>query len=306
VPNQLKVGVYNEAGELVKLLFEGGASEIPGRLSLSASSITAGDPAGVGVILPGTFSATGPAASLQWDLSNSGGQLVSAGIYYVKAEYRDPFGHTSSFIEPTQVLATGGADLLRIYNSAGELVWTEALSYTAAALDMPPGFVVEQGAAGAMVNGPLGVKVIDRGGAVHLLDWDGRNAQGNPLDSGTYLVQLVAKGETSSQVLEARSVTLLKAPNALRPLASARLAPNPLRGDGDGRLDFDPVAGGRISAQLYSLAGELVLTAHGDASAGTLALPVQGLAGGVFVVRVTLVNSAGTRDTAVLKWACVH
>jgi hypothetical protein len=307
-PNHLTVSVYNTAGELVTQLFDGGASMVPTELLLSTGSVVNTDPAGVSILLPGSLQSGGVTQTgLTWLLNNSSGQRVGGGVYYIKAEYRDPFGAVSSFTKGVQVLQDPTGDMVRIYNSAGEVVWSQPLTISAASLDVPSDgvFAPEFDAQGVLLNGSLGLAVRDRAGNSYPLSFDGRNQAGQPLDSGSYLIQVVHVGAEGEQLLLAHSLSLLKTV-APHPLDAAILGPNPARRGQAVQLHYPSAPGRSCVAEAYALDGELVARGEDRAQSGAVTLPLDDRASGIYVVRVRLFQFGAASDERVIKLAVVH
>src|SRR5690606_19840626 len=60
--------------------------------------------------------------SVAWLGDNDQGQSVNGGNYYFKVELVDQFGVVSAYIQPVTAVAPRKPTVIRIFNSAGELV----------------------------------------------------------------------------------------------------------------------------------------------------------------------------------------
>jgi hypothetical protein len=307
VPNHLTVTIYNSAGEVVLVLFDGSAQLLPTELDLGASAIVNTDPAGLGILLPGALTQGGVTSynGLTWLLDNSNGQKIGGGVYYIKTEYRDPFGAITSYVKGVQVLEDSTGDSVRIYNSAGERVWAQDLTVSAAALNIPGmgSYATEFSASG--VGSPLGLSITDKNGNIVPLSFDGRGEQGQPLDGGTYVVQVEHRGPDGDHTILAKSIVLLGT-SSLHPLETAMLGPNPARADDVPTLRYAAAPGRSCNVDVYNLSGELIAHGEDPAQSGNVFLSVQGRASGVFVVRVRLYQNGMQIDQRVMKLALVH
>jgi hypothetical protein len=303
------VTIYNSAGEEVRVLFNGSAQLLPTKLDLGASALVNTDPAGLAILLPGalTQGSVTSYTGLTWLLDNSNGQKIGGGVYYIKAEFRDPFGATTSYVKGVQVLEDSSGDSVRIYNSAGERVWAADLTVSAAALNVPGtgSYATEFNASGASVGGPLGLSITDKNGNVVPLSFDGRGEQGQPLAGGTYVVQVEHRGPDGDHTIMAKSIVLLGT-TSLHPLAAALLGPNPARTDDVPTLHYPAAAGRSCNVDVFNLAGELIAHGEDPAQSGSVILPVRDRASGVFVVRVRLYQSGMQVDQRVMKLALVR
>src|SRR5260221_338142 len=97
---------------------------MPTKIKLSASSFVSGS--GSLSIDYATLLSNG-GSSITWTGLSQNGQAVAGGVYVIKTEFVDSFGKVTEFEQQAQVLAAPSAGGISIYNSAGELVYHEAL-----------------------------------------------------------------------------------------------------------------------------------------------------------------------------------
>jgi hypothetical protein len=302
-PFKIALAIYNEAGERVKVVFQGTASQAGPKLVVTSQVQPDGS---TQVTLSGFTNAAG--SSVVWDASNDNGQAVSNGVYYAKLESVDQFGATQSFSEPFSVLSTAGQASVEVFNSAGERVRTIPLN-GALPLDIRAlngSFVGGVDASGAPVDGlRLGLK--DNGGESIKL-WDGLNDQGGALASGSYTVVLTRTEAGGARVVKTLNVVLLASVNdgLQLSLASAQVAPNPVRGAGvpvTVRYTLPPQ--GTANCRLYDMAGQLVAQGADLAATGTVVLNA-GFAGGVYLLEFRIQNGSAILGRRVLKVAVVR
>jgi hypothetical protein len=296
---QFKVVVYNSAGEAVVLLFDGSAQNLPQQIKYSGTSFVAGS--GSLVMDYGTLLSSGVSA-LAWSGVSQSGQSVESGVYTIKTEMVDSFGKVSEYAQQIQVLAPPSEAVITIYNSAGELVYYEALSNTGGSvtgLDLDqPVLVLESAASpGLKLNGTL-----HSNAGAKPWSWDGKNQQGAQVSPGVYEIHLSA-GQGS--VVMAKSVQVMAPAGgelaALKPVA----APNPVSGAWLNAgmplsVRFLP-SSGTLSGRLFNLAGELVASSAAPGSSGEMKFYPGPMASGVYIVALDYLNGFGARSRLNLK-----
>jgi hypothetical protein len=312
-PHHVKIGAYNSAGELVKLLFEGPAQYQPGQLSTD-TSLVPGGAGGVTLSFPGFLRdpVLGQISSLLWLADNNAGQLVSGGVYTLKAEITDNFGEITTLQKSIQVVSVVPQNRVLIYNSAGELVAAPVLplppsgrAYTGMRLKADS-YAPEYDASGA-ARTSLRFELRDETGAVSYLDWDGRNAMGIPVASGSYIAELVynAPGGAGSTVIETKGFVVLRTaePGSLDGLIAG---PNPLPAKQALRVRVPLSPGYHAVARLYNLAGELVAQGEDADADGVLSMDPAGAAPGVYLLKVANMRGGAVASQRLLKIGIVH
>jgi hypothetical protein len=311
VPFELSVDVYNQAGEKVRSIFGGRAGELPLGINVAGNAFFEGSgPLALG--LPGFFvSRTATYASLSWDFLNDAGQLVQGGTYTIKAQYTDPFGVVTVLTKTIEVLAQPESDILSIFNSAGELVWSRNLSSTASPIvniSLPSGnatFAPSYDAAGN-AQSLLWVTGTDSTGATQTYGWNGRNSNGQPVASGSYMMQLSEQGAGGSKILVTRSFPILDA-YAGQSLAGSVIAPNPAPATASSVLVVYPDApNATAKASLYSLDGSLLAQAWDLQGSGRIWVDCHNLAGGIYFVRIEKFQALAPTAHLTLKWALLR
>lgn len=302
MPNQLKVSIYNSAGERVLTLFDGVTEFIPVSLSLSGSLLAAGQ--GSVSLNMGTATVNGQ-GSLAWQGNNDTGQYVESGMYYYKVEFTDPFGTVSATILSVNVLKTTGVTMLEVFNSAGELVASKDLSKSApGATDFAPlghSFSPSNDPSEAPSTGnSMRFEIQKKGGGTDIWDWNGRNASGALVESGTYTVRLTTTQQGGQQSAVLRSVTVVK--NGLNQVNPAPYFPqNPLPPSGILELRYLPQPNGIASARLNNVAGELVALGTDPFQSGRIGFSKGNLASGIYLVEFELLQGRGVLYRKLLK-----
>jgi flagellar hook assembly protein FlgD len=294
-PFHVVMAIYNEAGERVKLLYEGPAQTVGTSVAVLPGSA-------LGTIqLTGFTSAQG--SVLTWSQDNDSGQAVGNGVYYAKLTSTDAFGSETSYTEAVTVLAQPDAGSIEVFSSAGERVRLIRLPAGLSPSDMDAvsaTFVAGlDPVGGAPVDG-LRLTVKGSSGTQQLV-WDGLNDQGQPLASGTYMVSLSRSQAGSARTLKTLSVTLVSAvDDTLQAcLAGAMVGPNPLKGDGPLSLAYRLPPRGTGVARLYALNGELVDSGDDLAGNGRIVLRAN-LAEGVYLMEFRIQEGAAILGRRVL------
>jgi hypothetical protein len=212
------------------------------------------------------------------------------------------------------VVSAAGSATLGIYNSAGELV--DNLSGQIAALSsQPTGMSLPAGQNGVVAStdpsqGGLKITLTLADGLTTSVFWDGMSSQGQPLQSGNYLVTLSETSGGSNEVLKTSPVVLLatKDLSANGMANSALVVPNPVAGNWfDVQYQPGSAGAGTYTAvgMLYDLAGQRVALATDDGS-GTLHFSGD-WSSGIYLLDFEVHSGrSGSLARKVLKVAIVH
>jgi hypothetical protein len=288
-----RVKVYNSAGEEVGILYEAlGLYAMPTGMSVIQGGFLP-DSGGKGLL-----SLEGPGLTLAWDGKNAQGQIVSSGVYYVSVEVKDAFGKLETWTSPLSVIRTETFATVQVFNSAGELVWSQKQPLTSTAQLLLSSRELLPTTAGS------GLKIQYGAGASDFIYWNGLNNAGLAVTSGTYIIEVTQDSPGAAKKVYTASVTVLQlsdqvfdalVPNANPVPSGVNQITITLTGAGSGTV----ATGGA-----YSLAGDLVGTLSGT-SILTWTIPGS-LASGVYLVRVEATNTLGRRRAAILKIAILR
>jgi hypothetical protein len=309
-PYQISVAIYNSAGEKVKDVYSGTAA-----YDLTHLKVAVAGPQSSGApVLVDLGGLGAPSGDLVWNGSNQGGQWVSNGVYYVKVTSTDPFGNVTTTTESVNVIGVENQESVEIFNSAGEVVRKFDLSGVTStvqnmALNLPAG----QSAVAASTNpvtgavtGGVNLTLNLGNGGTQPLFWDGMGSGGAPLQSGTYLVELVRTQPGQTSTIKTVAVTLLEAKNnsAQAVAASAKVGPNPVLKGGDVIVHYKPNAQNWVVAKLYNESGEMVAQAA-DFGSGALNFG-KGFSGGIYMLDFEVRSGDLVVCRRILKAAVVH
>jgi flagellar hook assembly protein FlgD len=290
------ITLYNSAGELVKTI----TTNIPVDGNLDDFTITnptfspqAGQQAAI--IVDGK--------TYFWNGTNSAGQQVTSGVYYVKTEVVDNHGNTTVYTHPVTVIVMANQYSLKVYNSAGELVDTLAVGNYGTGV-APTTLSTNQK---AVAFGPNGGQFIFNVGP-GTVTWNGENSQGQLVQQGGYTVQLVTQGLGSAYTVASVDVTVLSVYSSV--LAGAFVAPNPVPSGQDTVTVALPNATSvcRITGRLYDVAGELVMIGNNDMNYGRITFNIGGrrVAGGIYIVALTAIGPWGQAERNSVHFVIVH
>jgi hypothetical protein len=303
MPFQMTVRVYNAAGEQVSLLYSGHISAMPGAPGLSSGVLQPGV-AGGGISLGFAGTLDNGQSTLAWNGNSDSGTPVRGGTYTIHIETSDQFGNVSSYNVEVAALQPRGVNGVRIFNSAGEMVYSEefhSLSVTVTDIELTDSsFAPSFDAAGNPV-GKISGSLRDASGNVAPWSWDGRNSEGHLVSPGLYTIQLVSDAPGAAGNPSLRQVQVLRAPDGLDALPKAVVSATQLS------LRFNPAAVlGGISATLYNVAGERIGTVGASAAGGEILLNISGLSSGVYVAILNYESPGHEMKRNVVKFAIVH
>jgi flagellar hook assembly protein FlgD len=285
----VSVDIYNSAGEKVRNLYTG-----PSEISMNQLQVIVGGPTAGGAPVSVDIRGLGiPGGDPVWNGTNQGGQFVSNGVYYVKVSSSDPFGNTTTVTTPVNVLGVQNQEMVEIFNSAGEVVRKFDLSgLTSTAQNLSVNLGPGQEAVAAVTNpatgaqsGGVSMTLTLANGGRQILYWDGLSSNGDALQSGTYMIELVRSEPGQSSTVKSVSVTLLdsKDSSAQSVAASAWVGPNPVQQGAPILVHYKPGAQAWAQGKLFNLAGELVEESSDGGVTGIVRF-IRHLAPGIYLV----------------------
>lgn len=305
-PYQISLGLYNSAGELVRVIFKGHAQYAPGSIPTSSDTLAEGAQS-LGILFNGGLEgvSNGPQSSLAWDGRNANGQFVSGGVYYLKLDEIDPYGNLNSLVKSISVIAAAWQQSLTVYNSAGE-----AVAHLPVAMG-PGARMAVQESSKALVLDPVtglptsgfNIQLSAPGAPPSTVVWKGLNDAGAVVAPGTYTLVLATSDPGQTVTRDVKTVVVLTAPGGLG-LGAVHAVPQPL-GKGPLTVVFNPLpAGDTVWARVFNLAGERVLQGRADAATGRVELgSAPGLASGIYIISVDWMHGAGLRERRLAKLA---
>jgi flagellar hook assembly protein FlgD len=246
---------------------------------------------------------------VEWDGTNEQEKNVENGVYYIHVESKDEFGFVHSVTKDVTVLTNSVKMQVRIYSSAGEIVKilpvdmaAVAASETIRIIPEPPQAFVPGD------NNQVNYVQIIYGGQTIL--WDGTNDFGNIVGNGVYTVQIVNVDIKGYKTVASSSITVLH--NGYEILSNIRIIPNPIDLSQYKVLTirYDAMAGTRIKAKLYNIAGELIKTLEPQAGYSEIKWNImefdKPLPAGVYVVVIEARSADGMTKNAVEKFTMIR
>jgi len=314
----MNIGIYNEAGELVKTIANTESTGMPNEMDVTANSTptnvvaqNSGTP--IDITLPGIYAADstakGGGAQYQWYGTNDGGQNVADGVYYIRETTTDQFGHTNIITKEITVITDNQYVMINIFNSAGEIVNSfdepyDGVSYVYLSITSKT-----EGSGAFLVGSTAQPIILEYCSSETPASWSGTDSQGNYLNSGVYEVQLVLMSNSSMNPKISKTIELLYEGSQSDTLAGIKAYPNPYIGEGKNTMNFAWTAsqnGGYIVIKIYNIAGELVRTLTGNLGDGSLTWDFMGsgnqiVASGTYICVAYGVDGAGNKKTKIVK-----
>jgi flagellar hook assembly protein FlgD len=284
------MGVYNEAGELVKWLLAGSTFEPINSLDLAPGNVISklnGNGSWVDILSGGIFLGT-------WDGRRSDGNPVSNGVYHIKVNNIDSHGVVTTVTRQVVVSRSLAKVRVDIFNGAGERV-RRLYSFVddASGLQMTSLSLSAHAVAPGNSGGPVSLQmVIQNSGVPVTLTWDGRSDQGAVVTSGHYQIGVHWEdGQGRSQDITqgvlvtghtASEGNITASPNILGPAGplstTFRISPN---------------AGWTLRVRIYTMAGESVAVREGPPGAGQVSWDASGIASGLYLAAAEVLHPNG-------------
>lgn len=237
--------------------------------------------------------------TLEWDVRNDQGQYVTSGVYYIKIEQVDDYGHIRTFTHEMSVFRADSYVMVDIFNSAGELV-RRILDPDQTAIPSNIGIRMNDlYAIDANTGGQIDVVYSNEIG--DRIVWDGKNSHGVVVSSGSYEIQVTVKTELSESVTASKRITVLS--DRKEYLDELVIAPNPYTAPGQGytEIRWGFLAGaetGKAFVYIYNIKGELIRRLTAPLGAGLVRWDLTSTGGynvttGVYLVVVETKNETG-------------
>ena len=287
----VRVGVYNEAGELIKSLNVMQLSQAVNSLTLVAPQITrvTGTGSQIRLYFQGTLIGV-------WDGTNAAGDPISNGVYHIQVVSVDAYGVATTVTQEAVVSRQLAQVSAAVYNEAGEAVkhltaWMDDASGSTMNNVVLSAAAFQPGSEGSLDHLQVLIQTPD---SSVTLSWDGTNDGGGYVTSGVYLVSIHwynGKGESSDI-----SKSVLVTGNASKGRHMVVAQPNLLRAAiGQNHVVFEDLAGpgSTLNVRVYTLAGELTASFDGNPQSGQASWDASGKASGIYLAVVEIRKANG-------------
>ena len=306
----MKIEVYNEAGEKIKLLVQTGATDQVQKVVLLAngSDTTTFSPQDgpLTISIPGTLTSDqlGGNVSYDWDGQNDSGQAIAPGVYYIKVSFTDSYDHVQTIIQNINVLGLDKHLRVSVYNSAGELVRRLQAGSVPATLT---GLEVDDVVSVGKNNPPVNIGYA----AGQVMQWDGKNADGKLVDSGMYEIQVELDSGSGYKIASSKSVMVLN-DEEKNFVKNMKAYPNPMRFSSEApkpvTITWDPGVQGNMIIEIYNESSELVSRVSADLASGAASWNAMTPAGsecasGMYLIVFHAKKTSGEIETSWLKFA---
>ena len=301
--NMMSIIVYNEAGEIVRVVAVTGAYGVIEDFTVQ-NSVFSPDDGGKAIIDVGGTAFT-------WDGKNSQGVTVQNGVYYIKVETKDNYGAIHMAIQDVTVLTNGLKTELRIFNSAGEIVKVLPVSgittFGSNNISVSPNVFSPGDHSGP--GGTTSTAVITYMGTT--INWDGTNENGTVVNNGVYTIQLVGIDSNGTKTVASTEITVLHGGYAV--INNIKILPNPVDTSkyNTVTIKYDVMPNTDVYIKVYDIAAELVREYHDNNSTGQIQVNIAGggddrLASGVYVMVIYAKTGSGLTKTMTAKLSILH
>ncbi len=299
----VKIGVYNEAGELVDTILTEQLSQPVENITLASSNaITSlnGPNNAVTIYYDGM-----PLGS--WNGTTSSGTLAANGAYYVKVDSLSSLGSEVSTTQEVMVNRTLYTSTILIYNEAGEVVkhlyaYTDDPGQVGVASVNLSSTVIEPGLAPSP-GAPSQLTITLSNGTTMV--WNGTSDNGSYVQSGQYLVEVHTVDGSGGETTVIKEVSV-EDRNTASGMGVVTAWPNVLNASkGSMTTTFHTNSSLSLTLQvsIYTLAGELVQVSSGDAGTGLVSWDASHVASGVYLAVVESIDpvKGGVVNRQILK-----
>jgi len=284
----VKVGVYNETGELVKQLSVTELSSAVNALQTQNPVITSLQDV-IGVVVDGQ-------QLTAWDGTTQNGTPASNGKYTLQVSSTDPFGVTTSVDEQVTVSRNVAKIQVNIYNEAGEIIKhlygyvDDPKNVSLSNFQISSAFI--QPTSGTPVPGGNNTLTITGANGVSIV-WDGTSDSGAMATSGHYVVEVVMANGAGSQTVISQGIVVQAGHNS-GANGLVQVGPNILTGGATGTtVSINSPLSLTLTVRMYDVAGELIRTTQGVAGSNQASLDASGLASGLYLVVTDLTDANG-------------
>ena len=209
----------------------------------------------VGVFTPSNMNAAG--TLFTWAGTTNADQKAAPGDYIIKLQQVDDYGHVSTLTKDVSIVKDENYMELKIYNSAGETVFSEKQGNTvgpaALKLSVPDVAAIKNNGNNIIVGyGPL---------SGEYFQWNGISNAGTVVEPGVYEFKVTEVLDTGSALTASKSVNIIT--QGKKYFDSLAVYPCPYDGSKNGMrfrwaLSGITTESGTVDLFIYNITGELV------------------------------------------------
>jgi uncharacterized repeat protein (TIGR01451 family) len=302
----VRVGVYNEAGELVKTLLVTEFSEPIDQITLSTDNVISSLEDKINIYFGTHLIGT-------WDGTNNNGDPVTNGQYHITVESVDSTGTVQTLTQEAVVNRSLYKATVLIYNEAGEVV-RHLYTY----VDDPGKQTVGEVTLSTKVIAPSGVATSGTPNTVTItlsngtvVTWDGKSDSGSYVTGGQYFVEVHSSDGQGGETIVTEKITV-QGQNVGLGVGTLAAEPNVINEkSGTTVVTFTMKNSGMslsLRASIYTVAGELVKVEQGTAGEpAVVTWDTAGMASGLYlaVVEEQGANGGGLQRQ-IVKILVVH
>lgn len=282
-----QVDIVNEAGEVVKIFHGANSGELPGDIELRESEVIFDVGGGVFRDLH-----LGDWWTITWDGSLDDDEMIPNGAYHVIVRVTDVDGQRQEDIGTLVVMKVAGDFKVTVRNEGGRLIRSIGANYgmgNLGALSAEPRLIKPGSGHDERAYIKASGCTLIMGNNEKALYWDGRNEDGQIVQSGVYRIVVEKQNIEGGREVKEVEVTVVRGAGGA--IDNVIVSPNPkviTGGDTTVRVRYDVImAGAAVKVKVYDIAGELVLRAESrDTSKDYVELVADKLAGGIYIVLV--------------------
>jgi len=302
----VRIGVYNEAGELVYSIPVTHYSEATLNSTISLNTLTSINDQ-TQVLFHGVVLAT-------WNGTTNAGSEVTNGSYYIKIDNIDPSGVVNTQTQRVLVARHLATVTINIYNGAGEVV-KHLVQTVDDSLPMNTGFSLSTSAFSPGYEGGSNSDLQIRLSGGTTITWDGRGDNGQFLTNGQYTVEVTTVDGQGGNATVTKQVTIFHTGLEL-PNGYVSVYPNPYSATTNANSQVTFRVGGNYSlkASIYTVAGELVdrvasLPGNNFLTWDPTAQTANGsysVASGLYIAVVVISDAQGATQRTTHKLVVIH
>jgi uncharacterized repeat protein (TIGR01451 family) len=315
-PYLVRLAVYNSAGELVKVLETFNLGSAISAFTVENGKVTTDSQQAR------FFYNNIPLGT--WNATNSTGQKVTNGTYFVKIDSTDRFGVTTTVTHEIEVFIGRNTIQIAVYNEAGEIVkhfsqadiqnllsgdggTLQPEDFDVAGVGISPDTIFVSNRDSPDSNQGITITL----GSGRTFAWDGRGDSGDFLTSGTYFLTITSNLE--NEPVQQMMKTVHVRNNGGESIDGAVLAPNPVFLSQTQKAEFlinsntHKTTG--VEVRIYTVAGELVKTLNnepGNPLRVTWDLSRGKIASGTYLAVIFMKSQEGVIGRKILKVQIVH